>query len=206
MKTILLSLIAPFTFTFVSAQDGATPGFQKGDAFLTGSVSFNTEKTGNYMKSTVFTIAPKAGYFISNNIALGVGLAYVNGNSDVNDGYNTPYEQTTTGFEAGVFGRYYFNPASSFSIFTQLSAAYATTKNEYDSAGGFESETKVNGFNVAFSPGVNYFLSEHFALETSFGIVNYQSRKPDVSGAVSTNSFNIGLDLANVYFGLIYKF
>lgn len=207
MKKVLLSLGTLFAFTIASAQEEtATEGFAKGDAFISGTVSFGTEKTGDYIKTDVFTIAPKTGYFVNNNIVLGVGLAYISGTTDVNDGFNTPYETTTSGFEAGVFGRYYFTPASKFSIFTELSAAYGSVKVETDVEGGFDSEEKTNGFNVAFAPGINYFLSNHLALEASFGVLSYTTLKPDERGAVSTNSFNIGLDLANINFGILYKF
>lgn len=207
MKKILLSITTLFTFALASAQDEpTTTGFTRGDAFISGTLSFGSEKTGDYFKNTVFTVAPSAGYFVTNNIAIGVGLGYSSSNSDINDGFSAPYEETASAFAAGVFGRYYFTPANRFTIFTDLSVAYTTIKYETDVDGGFDSESKENGFGVAFAPGINYWISNHLALETSFGILSYGTSKPDASGAESTNSFNIGLDLANINFGLVYKF
>jgi len=65
---------------------------------------------------------------------------------------------------------------------------------------------KSNGVGFEFAPGFKYFVSDHFAIETTFGVLGYNSVKPDYSGAESTDTLNIGLDLANINFGLVYKF
>ncbi|GGB74518.1 flavo-specific protein antigen FspA [Flavobacterium suaedae] len=201
MKKILLSAAAVLAFGFANAQEDTTKGgFSAGDAFISGTVSFGSEKTGE-IKANEFNFSPRAAYFINDNIALGLELGYMSSKEDIaDDGFGT-YEEKTTGFEIGAFGRYYFTPANKFSLFTQLGAGYGTAKVEVESF-----ENKANGFYVAFAPGLNYFVSEHFALEATFGVLSYSSVKPDADGAESTNSFEIGLDMADINFGIVYKF
>ncbi|KOS06012.1 hypothetical protein AM493_08160 [Flavobacterium akiainvivens] len=205
MKKLLFSLSTLLCITVAFAQETEpASGFLKGDAFISGTVGFGTQKTGDY-KANQFTVAPKAGYFVSENIALGVGLGYRSQKSDQTDSFlGTTYETKTSTFEAGVFGRYYFTPASNFSIFTELSAAYATTKQESNM--DWATDFTVNAFDVEFAPGFNYFVTRHLALEATFGFINYSTRKLDIDGAETTNAFNVSLDLANINFGIIYKF
>lgn len=189
--------MAVMAFGFASAQETTTEGgFTQGDIFISGSVGYGTDKTGDAKEST-FNFSPKAAYFVTNNIAVGVNLGYTSTKDET-----SPQEVKTNSFEAGAFGRYYFTPASKFSIFGQLAAGYVTNKTEVEGQG----EYKSNGFNVGVAPGVSYFLSKNFAIEATFGILGYNTSKPDVDGAESTDSFNIGVNMSDINFGLVYKF
>lgn len=200
MKKAFFTLAALAVVSFTQAQQTDTVGgFSKGDAFISGNVSYGTQKTDDFKQSS-FTVAPMVGYFVSNNIAIGGSVAYTSGK---NEGGST--ETTSNSLNIGAFGRYYFMPSNQFSVFAQLQAGYLTRKNETE-GGSFSEEYKENGFAAGFGPGVNYWLSDKFALETFVGFINYSSTEPDVDNAEATNRFNIGLNLSNVTFGLIYKF
>lgn len=201
MKKVLLSAIAVMAFGFANAQDVPTTGFSQGDVFITGSVGFGSEKTGDF-KTNTFNISPKAGYFVTNNIALGVQLGY----TTVKDTEDTPLgetEEKTTDLQIGAFGRYYFTPARNFSFFGQLSAGYLSSKTETSPGGG---EVKSDGVNVALAPGISYFVSDHIALEATFGILGYRTTKPDFDGAESTDNFDFGVNFSDINFGIVYKF
>jgi len=202
MKKVLFSLAALFAFGFANAQDDTTSGgFKNGDAFISGTVSYDSQKTGD-LKNTSFNVTPSVGFFVTDNIALGVAVGYT---STENDNAGSGFDTKQNAFTAGVFGRYYFNPASKFNIFGQLDLGYNSTKLEtYSDFGPIE--YKVDGFGVGLSPGMNYWLSNHFALEATFGILGYASAKPDFPGAESSNVFSIGLNLSDINFGLVYKF
>ncbi|MES2812084.1 MAG: outer membrane beta-barrel protein [Bacteroidota bacterium] len=204
MKKLLLTAVAVFAFGFANAQEASKEGFAKGNMFLSGTASFGTEKNDGY-KITEYTVAPKFGYFVSNNIALGLGLEFGNGKIDV-DG-DTVAENKTTSF--GAFGRYYIKTAK-FAPFAELNVNYATTSNEwidlFGTPTGFGTGDDINTLSVNVAPGFNYFISDNFALETSVGILGYSSSKADVDGAEASNKFNIGLNLSNINLGLIYKF
>lgn len=201
MKKLLLSAAAVMAFAFTNAQETATTtGFSQGDVFITGSVGFGSEKTGD-AKTNSFNFSPKAGYFVTSNIAVGLQV----GLSSETDKVETPLgdvEDKQTALEIGAFGRYYFTPTRNFSFFGQLSAGYMSNKVENDGA----PEYKENGVNIALAPGVSYFVSEHIAFEATFGILGYRTLKPDVDGAESTNTFNLGANFSDINFGMVYKF
>lgn len=199
MKKVLLSVAAVMAFGIASAQDATTTegkGFSKGDIFMTGAIGISSEKTDD-VKSTSFEIAPSAGMFVSDNIAVGLRLGF---NSTKNEAPATEDEKITS-FMVGAFGRYYTTPKNDFSFFAELSAYYMTNKVEQDPI-----EAKTNTFGIALTPNISYFVSEHFALEAGFGALRYENEKPDADGAEATNRFGLGLDLTQINFGLTYKF
>jgi outer membrane protein W len=167
---------------------------------MSGSVGFNSDSQGD-TKVNGFTVAPRAAYFISDNIALGAKLGYTSSKEEEKE-FGGTEETKVSNIEAGVFGRYYFTPASQFSLFTELGAGYVHSK--YEETG--REDLKADGFNVAFAPGVSYFISKNFALEASYGLLSYNSDKVDVDGAESRDRFNVGLDLGDINLGLVYKF
>ncbi|MDK2770774.1 MAG: porin family protein [Flavobacterium sp.] len=194
MKKVLLSAVAIFAFAFANAQEVETTdngGFAKGNVFVSGAVSFSSEKD----VQNTFVIAPKAGYFVSDNIAVGLQVGYTTTK------YDTP-DATDNTFSVGAFGRYYFTPASKFSLFGDLGFTYDNYDRE--SLAGFGYNGKGDGFTVAIKPGINYFLSNHFSLEASVAALSYETTKPD--GGSSSDRFFVGGDWTNVSFGVIYKF
>ena len=210
MIKLVLSLAAIFAFGLANAQETITnEGFSKGDAFISGSVGFNTRKTGD-RKTNTFNVSPKAGYFLTSNIALGANLVYNSTNNDIFFNEFGLTKEKIRGFEAGVFGRYYFTPADKFSIFAQFRAAFSTAHYEVEST-----EHKVNGFNVQLAPAISYFITSRLALEAIFGIVSYNTVNPKENNdgdfyngaeSTSTDTFEIGLNLSDINFGVVYKF
>lgn len=200
MKKIVLTVAAVFAFGFANAQEETTEGFKKGDAFISGAVGFGSTKTGDF-KTSEFEIAPSVGYFVTENIALGVAFGY--GSSKIDNGTADAKNSTLS---VGAFGRYYFTPASKFSIFGQLGVNYMSYDDEFNLEAGTLADSKGNGFGVAVAPGVSYFLAKNFAIEATFGILSYETLNPDEDGVDSTNGFNFGLDMRDIRLGLVYKF
>ncbi|MFH6958651.1 outer membrane beta-barrel protein [Flavobacterium aquidurense] len=183
MKKIILTAIAVLGFTFANAQTG---GFAKGDVFVSGALTLASEKTGDD-KSTIFEIEPKVGYFVTENIAIGGKLGY-RSVKDVSDA-----------FKVGAFGRYYFTPASQFSVFGQAGLDYSNIKDKV-------SDAKANEFGVNAGLGLSYFLSNHFAIEVVWAGLGYRVSDNGGDGADKTNIFEFGSDLRAVQFGVVYKF
>ena len=202
MKKLMLTAAAVFAFGFANAQEGK--GFSKGSMFLSGTATISNEKSDDF-KVNEFTIAPKFGYFVDSNIAIGLGLGF--GNGEVKSDGETVAENDVTSF--GAFGRYYVK-TTGFAPFAELNVNYSTTSTEYVEFLGeltpFGSGNDVNTLSVNLAPGFNYFISDSFALETSVGVLGYSSSKEDVDGAEATNKLKLGLDFSNINFGLIYKF
>ncbi|MXO06188.1 outer membrane beta-barrel protein [Flavobacterium sp. HBTb2-11-1] len=186
MKKIVLAAIAVLGFTFANAQTG---GFAKGDTFISGALNVNSEKTGD-AKSSGFTIEPKVGYFVTENIAIGAKLGF--GSDKVGD-------DKTNSFTAGAFGRYYFTPASQFSIYGQAGLDFTNYKHK---PGDFKS----NEIGANLGLGLSYFLSNHFAIEATWLGLGYSVNNNGGHGADKTNKFGFGTDLRDVSFGVVYKF
>lgn len=208
MKKVVLTAIAVFAFGFVNAQEStenSSEGFSKSDVFITGSVGYSSTKELD-SKLTKLNFSPKAGYFVTDKIAVGLALNVATYKDE--NGFD---EMTKLNiFSAGAFGRYYFTPGSKFSVFGQLGFDITTSKTtieRIDNNGfNFRSVGKTNGFGVVLAPGINYFLSDHFAIEATWAVLGYNTDKQDGSVNISRDTFDIGLDLSSLNFGLLYKF
>jgi outer membrane protein len=197
MKKVIFTVAVIFAFGFANAQDkkvSTGEGFANGDVFVSGTVGFNSQKTGD-VKSSGFEISPKAGMFVTDKIAIGAKLGYAANKAE--NGFGDTADNTT--LSVGVFARQYCHASSTFSVFGNLGFDYMSMDNKL-------ADSKTTGFEIALSPGVSYFLNSNFAMEASFGKLGYSSFKPDADGADSTNTFELGLDLSSITFGLVYKF
>jgi hypothetical protein len=197
MKKIILTVAAVFALTFANAQDkkeGSGEGFSNGDLYLTGTAGFSSEKTGD-LKNDGFTLSPGLGYFITDNIALEGQLTFESSKQD-----NGVTENKTNGFGIAAGAKYFWTPASKFSLSVGANISYMSTKNDN---GVTDFTEKEIGFNIPL--GMNYFVSDDFALTTSWGGFGYSSNDNGGDGADKTTGFNLGLDLSSISFGLIYK-
>jgi outer membrane protein len=200
MKKIILTVAAVFAFGFANAQDKkeASEGFSKGDVFVTGAFSLgSTNNKNNDEKTSSFEIAPQVNYFLTENISLGAKIAFSSDKAEVN-GVDS---QDDSSVSFGLAGRYYFTPASKFSLFTELGAEYVTVTDNLSTP-----EFKVNGFGAGLGLGLNYFVSSNFSIEAGVAVLNFASAKADVAGAKNVSAFSFGGDWRAVSFGVNYKF
>ena len=204
MKKVLFSAVALLAFGFANAQEEekGNGGFAKGDVFVSGAVTFGSSKTGDF-KVNAFEIAPKVGYFVTENIAVGASvglqsLKFDNGSADA----------TNSGLGLGAFGRYYFTPANKFSLFAELGIDYTSFDEEFDAESGTvyasSFESKELGFGLG--AGMNYFVSSNFSIEAGVAVLGYSSNDNGGDGAEKTNTFSFGGDWRAVTFGVNYKF
>lgn len=125
----------------------------------------------SYVDSTEdFNFNSTVNTFITDNISVGAGYSRLqNGSTKTND--------------ISVNVRNYFTPANQFSLFGEL----GTTMNL---DGG-------SNFNIQVNPGINYFISNSFSLETKLGLINFDTE---------TSDFMFGTNLSNITLGLNYRF
>jgi hypothetical protein len=203
MKKIILTVAAVFAFGFANAQDKkeGSEGFGKGDLYLSGTFNFSSSKTGDF-KTDSFTVAPGLGYFLSENLAIEGSLGFTSG-KDVVDLFNDGdlYEVKNSGFGINAGVKYFWTPASKFSLSVGGNVSYVSVKSEVSGLG--ESTSKIIGLNVPV--GLHYFVSDSFAITTTWGGFGYSSNDNGGDGAEKTNTFDLGLDLSEVSFGLLYK-
>ena len=198
MKKLLLSALAVCAFTFSNAQETETTtetaGFTKGDMMISGSVGFGVSSTGD-SKGSSFEIAPKFGFFVSDNIAVGAKIGFESMKAD-NGTIDTQDDQNLT---LGAFGRYYMTPASKFSVFAELGLDYTNVDNKL-------ADAKSSMVSAMVGPGISYFVSDAFALEASWGMLGFSTDDNGGDGADATTNFGLNLDTRDLAIGLVYKF
>ncbi|NHM07300.1 porin family protein [Flavobacterium sp. CYK-4] len=201
MKKIILSAVAILAFGFANAQDkkegGA--GLGNGDLYLSGTFNISNVKEGD-RKADNLTIRPGVGYMFSDNMAIEGSLGYTSGKTTDAAGNDTS-DMSGFGLSAGV--KYFFTPADSFSLSIGGMLSYDMNTDKALVAGADDVKTTVIGLNVPV--GLHYFVSNNFAITTTWGGLGYSSSKPDTDGADAENKINLGLNLSTINFGLIYK-
>jgi outer membrane protein len=116
-KLLFFATIILSGLSVVNAQKSKSiGGFNQGDIFATGAISFGSSETGD-MKESQFEFNPSAGLFISDNIAIGVALGL---ETRKNKRGSLP-ELKTKAFAVGAFGQYYFTPQDQFSLVSFVS-------------------------------------------------------------------------------------
>lgn len=199
MKKLLLVLtLSLLSITSSSAQEEEQEfGFAKGDIFLTGSVSYS-DATNASIERKNFYFIPAASFFVSDHVSINGGLLIGSERAENLLG-GGEFDNNSFGFVAGA--SYYFTPDKKFSFVLSLSAAYQ--RRDFTDTIGFE--TDVHETSVAFAPGINYFISERFAIQATLGAISYGKVKNDDGVYPESDRFGIDLDLSNVNFGVLFK-
>lgn len=206
---LVLALISGLAFT-ANAQDF---GFKKGNVFLEGNIGLNSTNNKNTeQKESSFTFTPKAGYFVTDKIAIGVELHF---STEKTEDYTAGAETLDKDniFGAGVFGRYYFlELGKRFKTYAEAGVGYGSLKNENKVGTAASVETKANVFGVNAGVGANYFLTERIAINAGLtNVINFSSIKADAPGAKTVSSFGLNAGSINnlfdiATFGLTFKF
>jgi hypothetical protein len=146
----------------------------KGDMLIGGTAGFSIAKMGDNDAITTITLAPNAGYFVIDRLAVGGGLKLV---SEFND------EATITAFGLQPLARYYFSGSGSVRPFGQANFDWSMLKIEdLDAEHGF-------GFGVGI--GADFFFNEHVAFEGILGYDYFKFKNAD--DASSNLGFRLGV-------------
>lgn len=180
MKKFYLTLAAVAALTFASQAQT-----EKGKFIVGGGLGFDTESvkdTDN--KSTSFNIMPSAGYFVADNIAVGLGLGYQW--SKTEEGVD---ESTTGLFSVAPFGRWY-SANGPVRFFGQLSApmGWGNMKENGDKVGN------VSSYGVELAPGIAYFPTSKIGLEFKVRGLYYNSNNIEPTGEAKTTVNTFGLN------------
>ncbi len=209
ISLIILTFILAFNFSFAQKKKGTQTsttttssevrsskssgmGFGKDDFVISGAFGVTSASGGGGSSATTFKILPSAAYFISDKMAIVGKIGYAQNGGTVSSGVITGASDDLV-VAAGL--RFYKTPGSQFSLFAQGLIEF-TSK----SFGGGGSGTQ---FGIVFNPGINYFVSNSFSIEATFGEVGFRSLS---RGGASNTDIVLGLDLSQIGFGLNYKF
>lgn len=199
MKKVILAAIAVMSFGFANAQDSGSFGFSKGNILLEGNLGlYSTNDKNTEVKFNSFEFNPKAGYFLTDKFALGLDLGIGTDKKKIagaDAGKNSE-------FNVGVFGRYYFlDLGQRFKTYAEAGVGLNTGK---------EGDAKYSGVGFNAGLGINYFVSNSFAI--NFGLTNildYNTNK--YKGGKAASEFEANLNVFNNFFntakfGMTYKF
>jgi outer membrane protein len=132
---------------------------------------------------------PRIGYFVLDNLALGIdaNLSHM-GNIDDDD-----YSYKSTSINAGPFARYYF-PGRNVKPFVEASGSYGITtyKSEY---GSHESSDKDNLMSFGGGVGLAFPLGEKasFDLMAKYNSYTNKDKDSEYNSKSTLNSITIGL-------------
>src|SRR5690606_22400502 len=156
MKKLILSAMAVFALSFAHAQEEeSTFGFGEGNIFVEGNIGFgSTNNKNTEEKTSNFNFAPKAGYFISDALAVGLDLGFASNKTEDAGGET----EKISAVGIGAFARYYFlDLGERFKTYGEFGVGYATANNKI-------ADVKVNSFGFGATLGINYFVTENFAI------------------------------------------
>ena len=214
-----------FAALFLSAGAlSAQAQISAGTKLLTGSIGYSQQmrETSNNtpnsqpleLKNKQFNITPGVGYFIADNLALGLqGNALLTSNegytySGFPAGYNKT-ESKTRALSGGVFGRYYKFVGEKVAMYGQLGGGY---QNVYYSNSVFGALTNSNGnreqgFYAGLLPGLVFFPTDKIGLELTLRGISYNrlTIKDEEGSQTSkqvTSNLNFGFGLSDLNLGI----
>src|SRR6267142_2478622 len=172
MKKIILFIVAIFVLSVAVAQIGKK-------TWLIGaapSLGINSYSFKGSSALSVFTINSKAGYFVSNNFAVGLNLGLINLRQSGNS------ERTSI---IGAFARYYLPK----NIFFGSGINSVSTS----ASGGYPSSSSTT---IPFELGIAAFITKNIAIEPSFSYIVGDSKGGATYGGMDTGAnSSIGLNV-----------
>ncbi|MBC3758630.1 outer membrane beta-barrel protein [Hyunsoonleella sp. SJ7] len=184
MKKAVLIIVLLFTVS-------AFCQTEKGNFIVGGSSNFSFTSSKSKIKTnsqdldgpqaTNVSFGPAGGFFVINNLALGLQapISFEKSTEDLNGSGSV--EVKSTSFAVSPFVRYYFSK-SSIKPFLQGTIGLGRVKSQFESNGnGFSnSESKSNLFLYGFDGGVAIFINESISINLGVGYLS-SSSKPDES-------------------------
>jgi hypothetical protein len=193
MKKIFLVCLIVMSALYMNAQPVAKSIFAGGtiSMYYTGQKYENSDEK---ISQTIFRIAPKAGYFLTDRIAVGAQA-----------GVDVSYEKleddnirkiTESEIFLAPFARYYLTSGTvGFFAEGSLNVGIGGIKRTYDYEEGDDETEKGNitSLSLGISPGIYYYIKPKIALELSLGWLGFDYRKEKFDGETLTRN-RLGFD------------
>lgn len=209
-KNLLLLAIVVSCFTMAQAQVG--PGLFLGGGLGIGTSSSEVtlgSTTVDGPKGTTFTISPAIGYFLTENVAVGVRVGY--GSSKVT--FANDDEESTSALGVELFGRYASTiGGGDFAWFLEANAGYGSITSESVSGNTTVEGDPETTLSFGIAPGLMYFPSPKFGFEASLGnlfsLVNstLEDATDDNNKFVSNELSFLDFNTMGLNFGFHYYF
>ena len=216
-KNLLLLALLGGTATAAQAQT-AIPA---GTVSLGGNVGYsrrtiNAQVPGTNLSyesvQSQFRIAPSVGYFVADNLAVGLNLGYSATKNTYTSSFSTPVSDLNpnTTFQGGAYVQYYKMLTDQFGLVGTLGGGYQYNRitNTFGPAGNMgSSEIKQKGYYASLTPGIIYFPVPKLGISATLGSLAFSRLKetPNASEPVSTD-FGASFGLNQLQFGGTYYF
>ena len=178
MKKILISVFALALTLPAFAQP------EKGSITVGGSLDF---MSADNLSS--FTLAPSVGYFITDNVELGLALKF---------GSDKFGDLKSSNFGAELYGRYFWSIGDKASFALRGGLGFGSEKEDMEFAGEiFDAKATTFGINVA--PEFWFSITPATSIYASVGSLGYNMYKPkdgDSSGIFNLSWNAVGLGVA----------
>ena len=191
MKKNILSVILLLSYLTIIAQEAkdVQVGFKEGDIAIYGISSFDKIGTGDN-KVSALVLNTGVNYFVGKNVAIQSGVS-------ISFGEENDVKQSRFGADLGV--SYFFKPASKFSFSFGANISYFASSLQ----SGSDAAQNSKQFAFKIPLGMNYFLSDSFAITSQWGGLGYSSN--DNGNLPATDIVFATITLSNLNLGLLYK-
>lgn len=205
---------------------GASAQTEKGKSLIGGTLLFNSNKSETEMnvsstKNSSFEAAPSYGYFVANNLAIGISASFSHSKSEnsyqstfaVNGVYS--YSQlsatsTTNRYLIGPFVRYYVPISDQFKFFGQFNAGIGFGDSEIAGSSYISNKSKLSSLQAALSPGLAFFPARKWAIEFGFNLLSFARDKDKENTTLQNDStvdtFVLGLSTFTPRIGVNFHF
>lgn len=193
MKNLLLGVCMLFTMV-LSAQTSM------GSKYIGGTVGFSSTKakaTGSEAQ-TSWSLSPELGYFIQDNLALGIRL---------NLGGTSQGDNSSSTLGGGLYARKFWDVSDNFNIFVGANLGYDGSTNK-SKVGTTTFESKSNTLGVFLDLGMTYQVSEKWTIIGRLGTLGFNSTSDPDNDQAGSSSFGLNVNtLGNPFsVGMYYSF
>ena len=168
---------------------------EKGNIFIQGSssIGFSSEKytyisggtSTESSKSTSFRFSPKVGYFIIDNLPVGLLMDIYTYKNKAIDSDN---KNTNNEFLIGPFARYYFLAQEKLKPMAEVYAGFGGSKAKYEYS-SYTNESQYGIIKIGFGVGASYFVTNNVAIDMLIGYNSSRYKlKSETSAARSAAS------------------
>ncbi|MDX2134305.1 MAG: outer membrane beta-barrel protein [Saprospiraceae bacterium] len=166
-------------FAVVSLSGALQAQTERGHWLVGGVAGFNNTNLDDF-NAAQLELSPNGGYFIRDNLALGLQLEIVSVSGDA-EGFRFAFQP---------FARYYFANAGNTAFFGQGRIGLGSADID-EFFGFFDNSDSFVTWGLGL--GADIFFNEHVALE---GLLGYDSRKySDVDNAINNFGLNFGIQV-----------
>jgi Outer membrane protein beta-barrel domain len=206
-----------FAFLFSGLNLNAAKLFVGGGLSLNSNSSSITSGTTtlNGDSKLSWNFAPEVGYYLSDNLAIGLSLGI--GSSSITSPISATANKVTSSSTWAVspFARYSIAKTGNFSFFGEGNLTIGGGSSQVTSGSTTLQGPATSTFGIGVQPGISYDLSDKVSLIAKMGGVSYSNAGTSVTSgtgtaAVTTTTsspnLDFGLGLNNLSFGAIVKF